>query len=423
MGFSGPRRARHRSLGAIGLSIDKRCFTIRCNSASRQTATPATIDWPFLRIDDAHHMISRQQLRDRANAIARTTLSPIPLAFWEYAFPKDVIALCYHVVSDVDLPHLQLYPYKTASQFEADVIFSRERAATYRQVVERRLRGSQLPSNSILFTFDDGLASCHNVIRPILKRNGVDAVFFVTTDYLDDAESFFECELSLCLWEIERLDSDRARSVLATLNSSAPLNMISPERQRLAQRRMSSTRLKLSREAVKREIALHAFGLSDGDEDLARLAALLGVDIAKYAEQRPMFMTRDEVRRLIADGFTVGAHGRKHRSFEVLTPEEIEREIVASCDAVRAITGQERIPFAFPYSGLGVDRQLIADILKRHSTIEMVFDSGCLRNDPNFIVNRVFADDPAGSLDADVSSVPGTLRDAWSVPSAWFRRG
>lgn len=368
-------------------------------------------------------MISRQQVRDRANAIARTTLSPIPLAFWENAFPKDVIALCYHVVSDVDLSHLQLYPYKTASQFEADVVFSRNRAVTYRQVVDARLRGARLPSNSLLFTFDDGLTPCYDVIRPILKRNGVDAVFFVTTDYLDDDESFFECELSLCLSEIERLDSERSRSIRTALNSSVTLRSISPERQRLAQRRMSATRLHLSGDGDKQEIARHAFGLSEGDDELARLAELLGVDVVNYAKHTPMFLTRDAVRKLAADGFTVGAHGRKHRSFELLTPLEIEHEIVASCDEVRAITGQERVPFAFPYSGLGVDRRLIADILKRNSTIEMVFDSGCLRNDPNFIVNRVFADDPARTLHVEGSNVPETLRDAWSVPSAWFRRG
>ncbi len=368
-------------------------------------------------------MISRQQIRDRANAITRTTLSPIPLAFWESAFPKDVIALCYHVVSDIDFQHLKLYPYKTASQFEADVTFSRKRAVTYRQVVEWRLRGSRLPSNSILFTFDDGLAPCYDVIRPILKRNGVDAVFFVTTDYLDDAESFFECELSLCLSEIERLDSERTRSIRTALHSYAPSHSMSPERQRLAQRRMASTRLHLGAETEKQEIALHAFGLSEGDDELTRLAELLGINIASYAKQTPMFLTRDAVRHLAADGFTVGAHGRKHRSFELLTPQEIEHEMVASCDAVRAITGQERVPFAFPYSGLGVNRQLIADIIKRNSTIEMVFDSGCLRNDPNFIVNRVFADGPARLLSVEESNIPETLRDAWSVPSAWFRRG
>lgn len=367
-------------------------------------------------------MISRQQVRDRAKAIARTTLSPIPLAFWESAFPKDVIALGYHVVSDIDLPHIQLYPYKTALQFEADVVFSRKRAVTYRQVVEQRQHGSRYPSNGLLFTFDDGLASCYDVIRPILKRNGIDAVFFVTTDYLDDAESFFECELSLCLWEIQRLDSERTRFIRTALNSNTFSRAISPERQRLAQRRMSTTRLHLSGEVEKQEIALHAFGLSEGDEDLARLAALLGIEIASYARRTPVFLTRDSVRKLVADGFTVGAHGRKHRSFELLTPQEIESEMVASCNEVRAITGQERVPFAFPYSGLGVDRQLIAGILNRNSTIELIFDSGCLRNDPNFIVNRVFVDDPARSLPAEISNVAKTLRDAWSTPSAWFRR-
>lgn len=367
-------------------------------------------------------MISPRQLRDRVNSIARATLSPLPLTFWENAFPKDVIALCYHVVSDVELPHLQLYPYKTAAQFEADVVFSRERAVTYRQVVEQRLHGAPLPRNGFLFTFDDGLAQCYEVIAPILQRNRVDAVFFVTTDYLDDAEIFFESELSLCLWEIERLASDRSRAILNILNSGQPWYPKSSERQQLVQKRLSTTRLHFIEDPAKREIALFALGLSEGDEALPRLRSLLGVDIETYAVRNPIFMSSDAVRKLAAEGFTIGAHGRKHRSFEGFGPEQIEREIVASCEAVRAITGQERIPFAFPYSGLGVSRDLLAGILKRNSIVEVIFDSGCLRNDTNFIVNRVFADDPTRKIGSSLSNVSEALRDAWSVPSAWFRR-
>lgn len=365
-------------------------------------------------------MISRQSFRARANAIARNTLSPLPLAFWESAFPKDLIALCYHVVSDADLPHLQLYPYKNSEQFEADVVFARNRALTYRQVANCRTHGTPLPNNGILFTFDDGLVQCYDVIRPILERHGVDGVFFVTTDYLDDRETFFECALSLCLTAISALDGSRIDAVLDRLSCQPSFVRADPERETRSNGRLTATRLEIGDGAERRRLFAYAFGLNESDDALAGLCDALDIDAAAYARRTPMFMSSDAVRDLSADGFTIGAHGRKHRSLETASAEDLEREIVASCEAVAAITGQARVPFAFPYSGLGIDRIRLADIVRRNPIVELIFDSGCLRNDPKFIVNRVFTDAP--TIDTGTrSNVPSALRDAWSVPSAWHR--
>jgi len=365
-------------------------------------------------------MISARLFKKHASALARATLAPIPLAFWESAFPKDMIALCYHVVSDADLPHLQLYPYKNASQFEADVTFARDRALTYRQVVDGRVDGAHLPRNGILFTFDDGLMQCYDVIRPILKRHGVDGVFFVTTDYLDDRETFFECALSLCLARIAALDEARAAEVLAHVSNTIPKIRFDAMRFGLAKGRMEATRLNVGDGGARRELLAHVFGLEERDVALPLLCELLHVDPQTYAARTPIFMSSDAVRSLVADGFTIGAHGRKHRTLENLSLQELECEMVASCEAVRAITGQSRVPFAFPYSGLAIDRVVLADIVRRNPIVELIFDSGCLRRDPDFIVNRVFTDAPA-AVATERSNVPTVLREAWSIPSAWFR--
>lgn len=366
-------------------------------------------------------MIARRNIRDRANALARSTLAPLPLAFWERAFPKDVLALCYHVVSDSDLPHLQLYPYKSAAQFEADVLFARPRALGYRQVADHRLNGTPLPSNGILFTFDDGLIQCFDVMRPILRRHGVDGVFFVTTDYLDDRQVFFECALSLCLSAISTVSPERAAAILVEVERRHGTLPSDPTRRLRASQRLAATRLSFGDDEAHRSLIERAFQINEGDAELETLCATLEIDVAAYARATPMFMSRANVRELVAEGFTVGAHGRKHRSFERLSSTELEREIVASCEAVRSITGRARVPFAFPYSGLGIDRTVLAGILERNSVVEMIFDSGCLRNDPRFIVNRVFTDVPTPTLPIASSNVPLTLRESWSVPSAWYR--
>ena len=55
---------------------------------------------------------------------------------WDIVFPKDVLAISYHIVSDDDLPHLKYYHYKTPAQFEADIAYAvkRLRPVSYAQI-------------------------------------------------------------------------------------------------------------------------------------------------------------------------------------------------------------------------------------------------------------------------------------------------
>jgi peptidoglycan/xylan/chitin deacetylase (PgdA/CDA1 family) len=365
-------------------------------------------------------MMDRIALRNLANAAARRTLGRLPLRFWEAAFPKDLIALCYHMVSDEDLPHFQLFNYKSAGQFETDVTFARERTLTYRMLVQHRLHNAPIPRNSVLFTFDDGFAECFEVIRPILIKHGVDGVFFVTTDFLDDESMFLECTISRCINTVRNLSDEEVGALLRAAGIDAAALEADTLRFQRSMHRIAALRFRTDGHPARG--TLYQWLLGFGTDDVAQLeraCALLGVAAGGDSEHN-IFMSRAQVRQLAADGFTIGAHGLNHRPLEYRTRDDIEHEIVASCEAVRAITGQARVPFAFPHSGLQIDREIIADILARNPLVELIFDSGCLRRDPAFIVNRVFADEPSPTA---ATNVPTTLRDAWSVPSAWFRAG
>jgi peptidoglycan/xylan/chitin deacetylase (PgdA/CDA1 family) len=352
------------------------------------------------------------------NAIARTTLGPLPLGLWQSLFPKDVIALCYHVVSDERLAHVRLYPYKSPRQFEGDLAFVRQQTVSYRQVVDHRLRGGSLPANSVLITFDDGFAECYDVVRPILLRLGLDAVFFVTTEFLDEKKPFFECTMSLCADAIEKLSNERAAEVIRILGFDYNEFKASDRRYRRGLERLRQSGVPVNLSDAKGLLLLWSMGAEVTDEqDLARLGDILNVGVMQAA-RRPIFMNSAQVKQLVSDGFTIGAHGLDHRSLETSDPAALEAEIVASCQVVRDLTGQARVPFAFPYSGLGIERAVLAGLLRRNDLVELIFDSGGLRRDASFIVNRVFADAPS---DEPQTNVPAALRSAWSIPSAWRR--
>lgn len=66
-------------------------------------------------------------------------------------------------------------------------------------LVEARTRGSGLPDNSVIITFDDGYASNYELAYPILREFGLHATIFVTTGFLDAVEMFWFQRADLAL--------------------------------------------------------------------------------------------------------------------------------------------------------------------------------------------------------------------------------
>jgi len=132
-------------------------------------------------------------------------------------------------------------------------------------------------------------------------------------------------------------------------------------------------------------------------------------------------MSSAQVRQLAAEGFTIGSHGLTHLPMQRAGRERMEQEIVASCSLVRDLSGQKRVPYAFPYGGSEIKRSVIAEILRRHDFVDLFFDTAALRCDEPFIVNRVWADPPPAQGEAG-SNLSFLLRSEWAHRSAWRRK-
>jgi putative peptidoglycan lipid II flippase len=334
--------------------------------------------------------------------------------------PLDLVTFGYHVVSDEDLAHVRLYRYKNRTQFERDVAYVRDRAVGYADVAKHRLEDSPLPTNSVLLTFDDGFAECYDVVRPILLRHRVPAVFFLTTDFIDERETFHETKLSLCLTEIERMSNDRAAEIAERLKADGSF----AHRMRglvgdTTTARLGVARISTASHPHKRALLLWILGLQKDDAiGIGRACELFGVDFAAYRANRQLFLSSSQVKQMVAEGFTIGAHGTNHRSLVGTPPQSIDREIVRSAQAIRDLTGQAHVPFAFPYEGRAIDRRILASIRARHPFIQLFFDSGGLHRDAPFLVNRIFADAPSNSSRSNLAEA---VKAASSRFSVWQR--
>jgi len=360
-------------------------------------------------------------VKSALRAAATGLLRHVPVPVWRRLFPKSAVGICYHIVSDAEVPHVRHYSFLDTVAFEADLRYLRRTFGfvSYGELAKRRGGASAVRDNAAIVTFDDGFAECATVAAPILRRQGAGGVFFVITDLIDNAAVFRETEASLCIAAIGRRTSAEVEAIVEELGLGT----------RLAPppRAASDTVRAPLQLAGLGDLAEHGpppllhwlLTLKAADAALLRqLSARLGVDPEGYIRSTRPYLTATQIRELHAEGFTIGAHGRDHRWLQDLSLAEAEREIVDSCRVIRDLTGQREVPFAFPYFGGGIDRGWLARLRQQHEFIGLFFDTDGLREDVPFVVQRVFGERIGHDRTPDA-----ILRRAWARPAAWRRRG
>ena len=360
--------------------------------------------------------------RQVARTVADRILHAAPLVLWRTLVPKTELGVCYHVVSDAPVPHIKHYRFLDTATFEADLDYLGRRFefVTYAELTRRRTSATQARGHSVILTFDDGFAECATVVAPLLRRRGLRCVFFVITDLIDNQVLFRESAASLCIEAIMRIPFDQIESIVAELGLGALLRPIpgaSPS-EPTTTRPFGLADLDPNLDPRLLPLLRWLLQLPAGEESLAgRLLARLGIEPRNYLQQVKPYLTTEQIRQLHADGFTIGAHSCSHRRLQDLSRADAEHEIVESCRIVRDITGQQSVPFAFPYFGGGLDRAWLAGLREQHECIGLFFDTNGVCEDAPFVVQRVF-----GERFTRDRSLDAILRRAWADPAAWRRR-
>ena len=316
----------------------------------------------------------------------------VPLALGRALIHRKEICAVYHMVSDERVPFVHnLYPFKTPAMFERDLVYLQEhfQLLSYDQFVACQKGDPGTAGQSLMVTFDDGYAECFSIVRPLLLKHGIPCTFFLVRDWIDNAKLFYRNKISLCAERVEQLDDAAWGQAAARLCRE------------------------FDRDLHTRSAFVQWARSLDGrqDELVQHLCEILDVDTAGFLAQRKPYMTLEQVRRLAADGFTIGGHSLTHIPMQLLSPQEITQEIVQSCAAVRDWTGQASVPFAFPFEGQRVSRGLLKKIRDEHPWIGLIFDSGWLDKDRDFVVNRVPFDITQGADGG--SNIPFILRWAY----------
>lgn len=299
----------------------------------------------------------------------------VPVRVYEVLGSRPVVGLLYHGASEEPLPHVRhLYAHKHPDEVRADVRYLSslgDRVVGYDRL--REIAEGAVSDGAVVFvTTDDGMASVFDTVSPLLVEHGIPCTHFVTTGVLDNAALMWRHAASLCVERAHAADPyDDVRSRLEDSIGVAPSSADG--------------------------FASWVLGLTHRDTDaLAAAQDAVGLDVDAFLRHEQPYLTTSQVRRLAEDGCAIGAHGVSHLRASTLTIDELEDEIVESCDVVRSITGADRVPFAFPFTADGASFDDVDAIRRRHPEIDLTFGTGGSRpSERRYHLNRVGVDRPS----------------------------
>jgi len=315
------------------------------------------------------------RMKKRIKSTLETIAHQIPLSLYNRIMHRDVIDYFWHAVSDEPMPHVRhLYPVIPTADFESALLYLKDNYnfVSYQQLHAHIFDGAQLPPMAVHLSFDDGYAECYSTVRPLLLKHEIPCTFFLTTSLIDNPILFYRNKQSLC---VERLITPTftLQSSIANLQSQISHKLPS----------------------TPSEFVSWFKDLRLPDEPLIdEICCALEVDWQSFLAKKQPYLTTGQIREMQSEGFTMGAHTLTHRKLIDLPNEEVETEITESCQVVGEITGQEIVPFSFPHSAWGLDRDYLSAVRSRNPKIGLLFDTKGVRQDEAIIHNRIWAERP-----------------------------
>lgn len=210
------------------------------------------------------------------------------------------------------------------------------------------LRGQEsLPKRAVCVTFDDGYADNATTAAKILHEEGVPAIFYLTTGFIDGTHA---------LWV------DRFENAFRKINPDPKAD----EKLRAEYKKMPE---------VEREKKLQELEEQAGTTELFPL-------------QKPM--SWDQAKDLLNQGFQIGAHTVTHPILAACTPERRNQEILLSKKRIEEKLGIECRHFAFPNGQPSDWNSDVVTAIKQagFETCLTTIDGTVKRHDDPFLLKR-----------------------------------
>jgi len=242
------------------------------------------------------------------------------------------IVLTYHgVLQEIpaDQPDYEYRNFVTVRQFENQISFLLK---TFKPLKASDFyNGNSNLSGGFLITFDDGFRNNFSYAVPILQKYGLQAVFFITTEFIGSREF---------LWteQVTRMIQKTNKQVLEVeLDKKYSLKLSSiPDKENASQ--IIRKYLK-NQPPLKRNKILEQMKSQLNDVELT---------INREDEERYLFMSWEEVGEMTNSGQMVGSHTHTHSILSTLNEEESLQELKLSKEAIESHTNKPCLVMSYP---------------------------------------------------------------------------
>ena len=248
--------------------------------------------------------------------------------------------LGYHRVLDIPLAQVDDTPVGmivTRTMFEKQLAFTAKhyRMVSLEQIVESAEGRKPLPERAAFVCFDDGCLDNYTIAWPILKRMGIPAAVFVTTDYVGSDDVFWYTPLMRFL-----LGSNGRRPRAGDAAAAGWPEDVGGELDRL----VSQDRDLRPGELTPLIQMLKRYSEAEIEELVARLGRHLGANGDRAKER--YFLDWEQIREMDAEGTVrFGSHTRSHKILTQIddaaarqelqgSKERLEQELDHTCESI-----------------------------------------------------------------------------------------
>jgi peptidoglycan/xylan/chitin deacetylase (PgdA/CDA1 family) len=209
--------------------------------------------------------------------------------------------------------------------------------------------GKTLPRRPVLVTFDDAYASIAEVAGPICRKYGIPATFFVNASLVGNQDLGLD---NLVCYSVNRFGLEPVRKAARQVSANPALQILS---------------------------LTHFFGaflpnlsLQSRREFRDALELTAGFRSTDLAREAKLYVSADQLRSLVSQGFSIGNHTYTHVNCRVLSGDDFDQEIFANQRVLEAIVNRKVRAFSVPYgSSADVTRELLTQL--RQSGHEALF--------------------------------------------------
>lgn len=231
---------------------------------------------------------------------------------------------------------------------------------TAEQILDSIYENDDIPKNSMLLTFDDGLKDHYSFVFPLLKKYDIQGLFFPTARPIIDSDVLDVHKIHFILANVKN-KNDVVNEIFAQVNGhKKKYDLKSPEEYFSIygiENRFDSAEIifikRMLQRALPKEVRMNL------TEYLFK--KFVTSDICSFS--RELYLSFNEIKEMKESNMYFGSHGYTHDWLSDLTSDVLESEISKSVDFYRKINGNDKnLIMCYPH---GNYNNLVIDELKK----------------------------------------------------------